>query len=307
MRPLAFPLSIGLVLLAAGCATPPAAVAPQQAPPLTYAAPYATTAPTIDGSLDDAIWRQAPWTGNFQDIEGPSKPKPRYRTRAKMAWDDRYLYIAAEMEEPDVWATYDRRDMIVFHENDFEAFIEPPNPSPEGGGNFDDSEYYEFETNCLGTIFDLYLPRKYLDGGPAVQTWDAAGLLTGIQIAGTPNDASDDDGGWTLEWAIPWASLVPPDRADDGQALPASRGELARAGAAPKPGEVWKVNFSRVEWKHNHESLDGFGRRVRTPRPANPPPYAKLPDTPEDNWVWSPQWAINMHLPSRWGEVTFVH
>ena len=27
---------------------------------------------------------------------------------------------------------------------------------------------------------------------------------------------------------------------------------------------------------------------------------------PEDNWVWSPQGAVNMHLPGRWGEVEFV-
>jgi hypothetical protein len=26
---------------------------------------------------------------------------------------------------------------------------------------------------------------------------------------------------------------------------------------------------------------------------------------PEDNWVWSPQQAVKMHLPLRWGEVEF--
>jgi hypothetical protein len=26
----------------------------------------------------------------------------------------------------------------------------------------------------------------------------------------------------------------------------------------------------------------------------------------EDNWVWSPQWAVDMHLPQFWGRVTFV-
>ncbi len=26
---------------------------------------------------------------------------------------------------------------------------------------------------------------------------------------------------------------------------------------------------------------------------------------PEDNWVWSPQGAINMHMPERWGYVQF--
>jgi hypothetical protein len=26
---------------------------------------------------------------------------------------------------------------------------------------------------------------------------------------------------------------------------------------------------------------------------------------PEDNWVWSPQGAIDMHMPERWGVVRF--
>jgi len=34
--------------------------------------------------------------------------------------------------------------------------------------------------------------------------------------------------------------------------------------------------------------------------------YKKIPDTPEDNWVWSPQFAINMHLPQHWAFVHFV-
>src|SRR5262249_30516800 len=40
--------------------------------------------------------------------------------------------------------------------------------------------------------------------------------------------------------------------------------------------------------------------------------YAKRLDAsgskplPEDNWVWSPQGAINMHMPERWGYVQFA-
>ena len=33
--------------------------------------------------------------------------------------------------------------------------------------------------------------------------------------------------------------------------------------------------------------------------------YRKVPDTPEDNWVWSPQGVIDMHRPERWGYVQF--
>ena len=31
----------------------------------------------------------------------------------------------------------------------------------------------------------------------------------------------------------------------------------------------------------------------------------KVPGKPEDNWVWSPQGKINMHLPEFWGYVQF--
>jgi hypothetical protein len=39
--------------------------------------------------------------------------------------------------------------------------------------------------------------------------------------------------------------------------------------------------------------------------------YAKATDPnagrplPEDNWVWSPQGEINMHIPEMWGHVQF--
>ena len=39
--------------------------------------------PVIDGRLDDACWRDAEWTDDFEDIEGDAKPRPRFRTRAK--------------------------------------------------------------------------------------------------------------------------------------------------------------------------------------------------------------------------------
>src|SRR4051812_35513155 len=52
---------------------------------------------TIDGKLSDEAWKATPWTDAFVDIEGDKKPRPRYRTRVKMLWDDNYLYIAAEV------------------------------------------------------------------------------------------------------------------------------------------------------------------------------------------------------------------
>src|SRR6202453_3662872 len=67
--------------------------------PLGYVC-YRTDKPIkITGKLDDPAWAAAPWSEAFVDIEGDGKPKPRFRTRMKMLWDDQYLYIAAEIEE----------------------------------------------------------------------------------------------------------------------------------------------------------------------------------------------------------------
>jgi hypothetical protein len=140
-----------------------------------------------------------------------------------MVWDDTYLYIAAELVEPNLWATMKEHDTVLFHENDFEFFIDP---------NGDNHEYYEFEINALGTGWDLLLPRPYKDGGKAVNNWEIAGLKSAVHLDGTLNVMTDTDRGWSVELAVPWKAL----------------GELARVPSPPGDGQQWRVNFSRVEW-----------------------------------------------------------
>ncbi len=219
----------------------------------------------INGILNDDAWRSAPWTQFFVDIEGEAKPKPRFRTRAKMLWDDEFFYVAAEMEEPKLWATYDKHDMVIFHEHDFEIFLDPDR---------DGLHYFEFEINAKNTGWDLYLDKPYNDGGKADDGWEMPGLKTAVHLRGTLNEPKDKDRGWSLEIAIPWSAL--------------NRGP--RPAVAPKDGEQWRVNFSRVEWV-----LDVVNGK-----------YEKRKGLKEDNWVWSPQGVINMHVPEKWGVVKFV-
>ncbi|HUU83534.1 MAG TPA: CehA/McbA family metallohydrolase [Phycisphaerae bacterium] len=258
-----------MTALLAGCAshrpvTHRPSVSAQADLPRHYVCPKATGPIVIDGHLDDPAWASAPWTDPFVDIEGDDKPQPRHHTRAKMTWDDDYLYIAAALDEPHVWATLTRRDQIVFRDNDFEVFIDPDG---------DAREYYEIEINPLNTIFDLLLMRTYTDGGPALHDWNLEGLKTAVHVDGTLNDTSDVDRGWSVEFALPWSSLA----------------EYAHRPTPPRDGDTWRMNFSRVEWQHDIIA----GR------------YQKLPDTPEDNWVWSPQGRIDMHVPQHWGYVQF--
>src|SRR5689334_14713646 len=95
------------------------------AEPNSYVCHRATGTIRIDGKLDDAAWRGAPWTETFVDIEGDAKPRPPLRTRVKMLWDDQYFYFAADLEEPHVWATLTQRDSVIFHDNEFEIFLDP--------------------------------------------------------------------------------------------------------------------------------------------------------------------------------------
>lgn len=224
---------------------------------------------TIDGKPDEKSWRKAKWSTVFEDIEGDKQPKPLHKTHVKMLWDKNNLYIFAELEEPHIWAYYDRNDMIVFHENDFEVFIDPDR---------DTHNYYEFEVNARNTLFDLFLSRPYRDGVHADISWNAKGFKSAVQVDGTLNDPTDRDRKWAVEMQIPFASL-------------SANGDFIQ----PDGGDVWKINFSRVNWQTEIEN----GRY--TPKKDS----ATKKKLPEYNWVWSPQGVINMHCPERWGMIMF--
>lgn len=224
----------------------------------------------IDGKLTDAAWKKAAWTDYFIDIEGNLKPGPLFKTHAKMLWDEKYFYVAAELEEPHIWATLKKHDSIIFYDNDFEVFIDPDG---------DTHRYYELELNAFSTAWDLFLDRPYRDNGQALFSWDIRGLKKAVHINGTINNPADTDQSWTVEIAIPWAVLK----------------ECAPDGRGPLPGEQWRVGFSRVEWQV--EVKDGKYSKVKNPKTGK--------HLPENNWIWSPQGLINMHYPEMWGFVQF--
>jgi hypothetical protein len=241
--------------------------------PRTYVCYRAPHLIVPDGKLGDPAWESAPWTEDFIDIQGPLNPKPWFRTRVRMLWDDDFLYIGAHLEEDHVWATLTKRDSVIYMDNDFEVFIDPDG---------DTHNYYELEINALGTVWDLFLTMPYRDdrqGRSAVSTWNIAGLKSAVHVDGTLNDPSDKDRGWTVELAIPWEALK----------------ECAPQRRPPHAGDQWRLNFSRVEYRADIKN-GGYEKRkdALTGKPLD-----------EENWVWSPQGLINMHYPEMWGYVQF--
>lgn len=234
--------------------------------PRSYVAFHSTEPMVIDGLADEKSWTNAPWSESYMDIEGALTPK--YDTRMKMAWDEEYFYIYAEMEEPHVWADLKQRDTIIFYNNDFEIFIDPDG---------DTHNYYEFEMNALNTVWDLFLSKPYRNQGKVLGGWDCKGFRSAVHVRGSLNDASDEDKGWSIEVAIPWSI------------------DTAPGGTAEVPvNRFWRVNFSRVNW--DFDRIEGKYRRKKDSNGTYLPEY---------NWVWSPQGVINMHEPEHWGYVYF--
>ena len=237
--------------------------------PQHYIVTRCTDTIIVDGIDGEVVWHKAPFTKPFIDIEGIKQVK--FDTRVKMLWDDDYLYIFAKLEEPDIWGDITQRDAVIFYNNDFEIFIDPScNTRPYG----------EIEINALGTVWDLLLDKPYRVGGKAINHWNLDQLKTSVEIYGTLNDPADVDSMWTIEMAIPMKALL--ELKDQPKSL-------------PEEGELWRINFSRVEWEF--ELSDGvYFRKKENGRPL-----------PEYNWVWSNQKVINMHEPEKWGYLQFTH
>ncbi|NRA12022.1 MAG: family 10 glycosylhydrolase [Crocinitomicaceae bacterium] len=222
----------------------------------------------IDGKAEKA-WKDAAFTDPFIDIaDGPT---PKFKTRTKMMWDESYLYIYAELEEPHIWGNLVKRDTIIYLNNDFEVFIDP-SPKTEA--------YAEIELNALNTVWDLLLNKPYRSGGYANFHWNLDDLKTAVRVNGTINDASDEDNRWTVEMAIPMRPIIE------------LKNDLRQV---PKEGDQWRMNFSRVEW--DYDLIDGEYVRKKID--------GKLQR--EYNWVWSSQTSINMHMPENWGIVQFTN
>lgn len=221
----------------------------------------------IDGK-PEKTWDAAPFSDPFIDIEGEKKPK--YQTRVKMLWDESFLYVYAELEEPHIWGNLRQRDTIIYLNNDFEVFINSSEKT---------EAYAEIEMNALNTVWDLLLNKPYRSGGYANFKWNLDELKTAVHIDGTLNNATDVDKKWSVEMAIPMDALI--ELKND------KRKKI-------EEGDQWRMNFSRVQW--DYELTNGSYSRKKVD--------GKL--VPEYNWVWSNQTKINMHIPENWGIVQFT-
>ena len=179
---------------------------------------WAESAPVIDGRDDDAAWKHAGVVENFRQHWLPGSPPSRQRTRARLLWDREALYLFAELDDADITATVKEHDGEMWKDDVFEIFLRPSDEHPG---------YYEFEINPFGAILDAFFSGDGLRGAEALRR-GVFHLEAKVSVRGTLNTSSDRDTGWSVEARIPWS-------------------DLNATGGRPAPGEMWRVNLTRVD------------------------------------------------------------
>ncbi len=172
---------------APGRRAPAAVSAPAPAVTATSArATRAAKAPVLDGRDDDDIWRLAvPITGfrQFDPVEDGEPPMP---TEAKVAYDDKYLYVFTRMFDPhpDSIRSYLSRRDVRTPSDQIKVVIDSYHDRRTG---------YEFAVNPAGVKRDFIMSNDGDEDGSWDGIWD---VITRI-----------DDKGWTAEFRIPFSQM----------------------------------------------------------------------------------------------------
>jgi uncharacterized repeat protein (TIGR03806 family) len=179
---------------------------------------------TIDGQLDEQAWQRAAVIDDFSMPWLGAADVPAVRaTRARLLWDREHLYVAAEMDDGDLYADIAEHDGNTWENDVFEVFLKPSVDAPA---------YYEFHVTPANTRFDCFLPRRghmkrFLKEGEFR-------CESAVSLRGTLDSWRDTDQGWTAELKIPWA-------------------DLARTGGRPEPGDEWRFALCRYDYDVNRE------------------------------------------------------
>ena len=173
----------GVSILTAAHASPP--VPPGEVPLRELA--RTTTAPVIDGVLDDAVWTDATLIDDLAQVEPIEAAEPSERTEVRLLHDRDTMYVAIQAFDADpdaIVATQMRRDADLDADDHVRILIDP---------YFDRRNGFLFEINAVGAKRD-----GLIESNTRIRTdWD--GIWQG--------KATMTAEGWTAEIAIPFKTI----------------------------------------------------------------------------------------------------
>jgi len=146
----------------------------------------ATSPVVIDGRDDDPVWRVAPPITQFREFQPKEDGDPRFATEAKVAYDDRNLYVFIRAFDPhpdSILKLLARRDIRAATDQ-LKIMIDSYHDRRNG---------FEFAVNPAGVKRDyaIYNDTQEDDAWDAV--WDVATQVDSL--------------GWTAEFRIPLSQL----------------------------------------------------------------------------------------------------
>lgn len=184
---------------------------------------------SIDGVLDEPAWQTAAVTRPFVDVgTGGDAGTADPRGSARLLWDDTHLYLGFSVVSTKILGGFapGSKDAHLWEHECVEIMIDPD-------GDGDGLDYYEIQVSPQNLVFDSrFESYNFPRGGPlgpfGHEAWSARGE-TAVKLAGTIDDDTDADSGYTVEVSLPFAQL--------------DRSTRVQRAAPPRPGEAWRVNL----------------------------------------------------------------
>jgi hypothetical protein len=183
----------------------------------------------LTGKADDSLWA----TAETVTLNDPLTGAPgKFRTAAKLLYNDRCLYIAFQCEDDYVWGTHLERDDPIWKQECVEVFICP-------SGKI--RQYYEINVSPRNTVYD----SAVLNGTPedgrhnliSLPQYDTPGMVTKVHIDGELGVKGAK--GWSAEYAIPFTALIGADH------------------LVPESGDEWRLNLYRLD-SYEENKLDYY-------------------------------------------------
>jgi len=208
------------------------------------------TPPVVDGRLDEEVWTVADRLSDFVQNEPDNMAAPTERTVVQVAYDDRYLYVAARCDMRDashIVTGLGRRDNLPASDR-FVLSLDP---------RHDHQTAYMFQVNPAGVQNDF----AYFDDTQINNDYDAV-----WEVVTTVTSA-----GWIAEYRIPFSQMrfdVPPGEEviwgiNFGRELQ-RRGESSKWVGTPRGAQGFVSRFGHLI----------FGERLSPPRRIEVLPFA---------------------------------
>src|SRR5215211_6582320 len=170
----------------AGSPATPAPARAERATAKAATASRAAASPVLDGRTDDPAWQHAQIIDQFLEYEPNEGQETRFRTEARVTYDDRYLYVLARMYDPapdSIVSLLSRRDVKTSSEQ-LKLVVDSYNDKKTG---------FTFIVNPAGVKRDLYVFNDNNEDGSWDAVWDVATKIDSL--------------GWVAEFRIPFSQI----------------------------------------------------------------------------------------------------